>query len=125
MTDAELERLHERIERLETQQRRLDESQARTGGAIFSAGGPVGPSSTGYVSGAPIPTGTPMLCYNAVPNGWVECNGQELRIDDFSELFAVLGTSAGIGTTTQHFKLPTSAQIGLTPPNGARWIIRT
>lgn len=126
MTDAEIEQLHTRVERLETMLRRLEESQVSQGGAIFSAGGPVGPAPAGrYVSGIPIPTGTLALCYNAVPSGWVECNGQELRIDDYHELFAVLGTNGGIGTTTEHFKLPTPAQIGLTPPTGAKWIIRT
>lgn len=46
-----------------------------------------------------------MLAGNSVPPGWAACDGQELQIRDYRELYAVLGaTYGGDGKTT--FALP-------------------
>jgi microcystin-dependent protein len=46
-----------------------------------------------------------LVAFNFVPVGWLECNGQELAINKYQALFALLGpTFGGNGQTT--FKLP-------------------
>lgn len=46
-----------------------------------------------------------MMSFDVVPEGWAECNGQELAITEHQTLFKVLGTTyGGDGTTT--FRLP-------------------
>ena len=46
-----------------------------------------------------------MLASNAVPPGWAACDGQELQISEYRELFAVLGATYG-GDGKRTFALP-------------------
>jgi microcystin-dependent protein len=43
--------------------------------------------------------------YNFVPRGWMACNGQLLPIQQYSTLFALIGTTYG-GNGTSNFALP-------------------
>lgn len=43
--------------------------------------------------------------YNFVPNGWMACNGQLLPIQQYTTLFALIGTYYG-GNGTTNFALP-------------------
>lgn len=39
--------------------------------------------------------------FGACPSGWIQCTGEELRIDDFQELYSIIGTTyGGDGRTT-------------------------
>lgn len=40
------------------------------------------------------------------PSGWFICDGREINISDFSELFAVIGTDFGTPSSTTKFKIP-------------------
>ncbi|WP_298327488.1 tail fiber protein [Asticcacaulis sp.] len=43
--------------------------------------------------------------YSFVPQGWLECTGQELAVSQFQILYAVIGNTWG-GTANTSFKLP-------------------
>ena len=40
------------------------------------------------------------------PNGWAFCDGSELSISDYPELFAAIGNTYGVASDTSHFILP-------------------
>lgn len=46
-----------------------------------------------------------LLPYNYCPEGWLPCNGQQVLIQQYQALFAVLGNLYGTATSTQ-FYLP-------------------
>jgi microcystin-dependent protein len=46
-----------------------------------------------------------MSCAKTLPSGWEYCNGQELSIADYPDLFAIIGTKYG-GDGTNKFALP-------------------
>lgn len=46
-----------------------------------------------------------MVGFNFAPYGWAMCNGQLLAIDQYSALYAVIGTTYG-GNGTTNFALP-------------------
>jgi|ERR1035441_2243646 microcystin-dependent protein len=46
-----------------------------------------------------------MVGFNYAPTGWALCNGQTLSIQQYSALFALLGTTYG-GNGTTNFNLP-------------------
>lgn len=43
---------------------------------------------------------------NTIPEGWLLCNGQAVSRTTYSDLFAVIGTSYGIGDNSTTFNLP-------------------
>lgn len=43
---------------------------------------------------------------SSAPNGWMNCQGQELYRGDYPDLFAVIGTTYGAGDGSTTFKLP-------------------
>ena len=46
-----------------------------------------------------------MVAFSEVPDGWLKCDGQQLRVKDFEALYALIGTTyGGDGNTT--FNLP-------------------
>ncbi len=46
-----------------------------------------------------------MVGFNYAPNGWLQCNGQSLNINEFTSLYSLLGTTyGGDGLTT--FQIP-------------------
>lgn len=53
----------------------------------------------------PVGVVLPYVSSNA-PNGWLNCSGQELYRGDYPELFAVIGTTYGVGNGTTTFNLP-------------------
>ncbi len=54
-----------------------------------------------------IPEGTvQMFAGNAIPAGWLECNGQAVNRGTFAALFAAIGTTWGAGNGTTTFNLP-------------------
>lgn len=64
--------------------------------------------------------------YNFVPQGWLECNGQILNINQNNALFSLISnTYGGNGTTT--FALPnlTTAAPVTTPSGPMRYFICT
>jgi hypothetical protein len=46
-----------------------------------------------------------MIAFETIPGGWLECNGQELPINQNTALFSLLGTTFG-GNGLTFFKLP-------------------
>lgn len=46
---------------------------------------------------------------SAAPNGWLNCQGQELYRGDYPALFAVIGTTYGAGDGSTTFRLPNLA----------------
>lgn len=56
----------------------------------------------------PVGVVLPYVSSNA-PNGWLNCQGQELHRGDYPNLFAVIGTTYGAGNGTTTFRLPNLA----------------
>ncbi|PKP90583.1 MAG: hypothetical protein CVT77_14645 [Alphaproteobacteria bacterium HGW-Alphaproteobacteria-16] len=46
-----------------------------------------------------------LFTYGKAPKDWLECNGQQLAVQQYQALYALLGTRYG-GTTGQNFMLP-------------------
>jgi microcystin-dependent protein len=46
---------------------------------------------------------------SSAPSGWLNCQGQELHRGDYPDLFAVIGTTYGVGNGTTTFNLPNLA----------------
>lgn len=63
--------------------------------------------------GVTAPTGAVMAYADAStwnpPAGWLECNGASVSMQQYPQLFAVIGTT--FGSTSTNFTLPTIAQI--------------
>lgn len=57
-----------------------------------------------------LPAGV-VLAYGSsnAPNGWLNCLGQEVYRGDYPDLFAVIGTTYGVGNGTTTFNLPNLA----------------
>ncbi len=47
-----------------------------------------------------------MWAVNTIPTGYLECNGQAVSRTDYSQLFAILGTTYGAGDGSTTFNLP-------------------
>lgn len=64
-------------------------------------------SGGGGVSGDTLPVGA-MLPYSSttLPANWLECNGQAVSREEYSLLFAVIGTTYGAGDGSTTFNLP-------------------
>lgn len=62
---------------------------------------------SGGVSGDTLPIGA-MVPYGSdiIPDNWLLCDGREISRTDYSELFAVLGTSHGVGDGSTTFNIP-------------------
>jgi microcystin-dependent protein len=43
---------------------------------------------------------------SAIPDGWLECNGQEVRRGQYPDLFAIIGTNYGTPTNASTFVVP-------------------
>src|SRR5690606_12658824 len=43
---------------------------------------------------------------SAIPNNWLECNGQAVSRTTYSDLFAVVGTQYGVGNGSTTFNVP-------------------
>jgi microcystin-dependent protein len=54
--------------------------------------------------GAVLPYGS-----STAPEGWLSCLGQEVHRGDYPELFAIIGTTYGVGNGTTTFNLPNLA----------------
>jgi microcystin-dependent protein len=64
---------------------------------------------TNYTGGGRAPTGSLTMWAGAVaspPTGWLACNGANVSRSTYSALFAVVGTSFGIGDNSTTFGLP-------------------
>ena len=57
-----------------------------------------------------VPVGA-VIAYGSstAPNGWLSCLGQEVHRGDYPELFAIIGTTYGVGNGTTTFNLPNLA----------------
>lgn len=54
-----------------------------------------------------VPVGAIMIwSTNTAPDKWVLCRGQAISREDYSELFAVIGTTYGVGDGTTTFNVP-------------------
>lgn len=53
----------------------------------------------------PIPGEIRVLASETIPPGWAACNGQTLKINDYRDLYAIIGTTYG-GDGKQTFALP-------------------
>ena len=54
-----------------------------------------------------VPTGSIVMWFTATPpTGWLVCNFAEVSRATYADLFAVIGTSAGVGNGTTTFNLP-------------------
>ena len=63
--------------------------------------------------------------YNFAPMDWLTCNGQTVAINDFSELFALIGTTYG-GDGSSNFALPDlRGRVSICQGNGTRLTPRT
>jgi microcystin-dependent protein len=66
-------------------------------------------TATNYTGGGIAPTGSLTMWAGAVaspPTGWLACNGANVSRTTYSALFAVIGTSFGIGDNSTTFGLP-------------------
>jgi microcystin-dependent protein len=66
-------------------------------------------TATTYTGGGIAPTGSLTMWAGAVaspPTGWLACNGANVSRSTYSALFAVVGTSFGIGDNATTFGLP-------------------
>jgi microcystin-dependent protein len=66
-------------------------------------------TATNYTGGGIAPTGSLTMWAGAVaspPTGWLACNGANVSRSTYSALFAVVGTSFGIGDNSTTFGLP-------------------
>lgn len=63
-----------------------------------------------------------LVGFNFAPQGWAECKGQILDIDQNMELFSLLGTTYG-GDGRRNFGLPDLREHSPVP--GSRFIIAT
>jgi microcystin-dependent protein len=66
-------------------------------------------TATTYTGGGIAPTGSLTMWAGAVaspPTGWLACNGANVSRSTYSALFAVVGTSFGIGDNSTTFGLP-------------------
>jgi microcystin-dependent protein len=66
-------------------------------------------TATNYTGGGIAPTGSLTMWAGAVvspPTGWLACNGANVSRSTYSALFAVIGTSFGIGDNSTTFGLP-------------------
>ena len=64
-------------------------------------------ATTAYVMANGVPTGTVVPFAAAVaPTGWVKCNGALLSRTTYAALFAVIGTTFGVGDGSTTFALP-------------------
>ena len=53
-----------------------------------------------------VPIGTILsFATDKIPNGFLECDGQEIKTNDYPELFRTIGTIYG-GTGVETFKVP-------------------
>ena len=77
------------------------------------------PSRDGQMQVEGIPMLAEMMLFAGpyVPEGWLECNGQTLNINNYNALFSLLGTTYG-GDGQNTFGLP-----NLAAPPGMRYII--
>lgn len=89
----------------------LSSAQGGTGLTSPGAAGNV-LTSTGtgtWTSAAPVytPAGAVMaFAMSTVPAGWLECNGSAISRTAYSNLFAAIGTTYGVGNGTTTFNLP-------------------
>lgn len=42
----------------------------------------------------------------AIPDGWLECDGRELLISEYSDLYSVIGDTWGVPSDNDHFVIP-------------------
>jgi hypothetical protein len=63
------------------------------------------PTSSGGAGFDPFVGEIKMVAFETIPGGWLECNGQELPINQNLTLFSLLGTTYG-GNGVTFFKLP-------------------
>lgn len=84
-------------------------------GPLLLAGAPTQPNQAatkGYVDNRPqapgAPVGAMVIWHNAVavPTNWLLCNGSLVSRVTYAELFAVIGTTYGLGDGTTSFPLP-------------------
>lgn len=69
--------------------------------------GPQGSNGADGAPGAGCPIGTILpFSGSVIPDGYLECLGQEVSRTTFAELFAVIGTTYGAGNGTTTFNLP-------------------
>jgi microcystin-dependent protein len=60
--------------------------------------------------------------FNFDPVNWLECNGQEMPISQYTALFSLLGTTYG-GDGVSSFKLPKIAPLESADQAGLSWRI--
>jgi microcystin-dependent protein len=77
-------------------------------GVPFTPGSDFGtPQVVGQFVEDPLPVGTIVPYTNEeVPRGWMKCDGREVERLEYSELFAVIGTTYGGGNGVSTFNLP-------------------
>jgi microcystin-dependent protein len=66
-------------------------------------------TATNYTGGGIAPTGSLTMWAGAIvspPTGWLACNGANVSRTTYSALFAVIGTSFGVGDNSTTFGLP-------------------
>jgi microcystin-dependent protein len=82
------------------------------GGTIVTATMPTGTSNTAvattaFVQTNSIPTGSLMMWPTAsAPTGYLLCNGSAVSRTNFAALFAIIGTTFGVGDNSTTFNLP-------------------
>ena len=62
-------------------------------------------TNAGFLDNVPIGAGMDWFT-NTAPDNWMLCQGQAISRTDYAELFAVIGTTYGIGNGTTTFNLP-------------------
>ena len=74
-------------------------------GPTGPSGGPTGPTGASGATGIPTGTVSP-YAGAAAPTGWLLCQGQAVSRSTYAALFAVIGTTYGIGDGSTTFNLP-------------------
>lgn len=71
-------------------------------------------------------TGDLKLSTNYTDLCWLKCDGRDVAIADYPELYSVIGTKFGAAAdATKFFKLPSAANLPAIPSGGIDWHIRT
>lgn len=62
-------------------------------------------TNAGFLDSVPIGCGMDWFT-NTAPDNWMLCQGQAISRTDYSELFAIIGTTYGVGNGSTTFNLP-------------------
>lgn len=87
----------------------FDEAKAYKAGAIAAPKTELGKHALNWIAADAITTPAGLVCMwtkSSIPTGWLECNGQAVSRATYATLFAVIGTTYGVGDGSTTFNVP-------------------